>query len=910
MSETAKAQDQATKWHSVDKETVLDKLETSAEEGLTAQEAAERLERYGKNKMPAAKKRSALMRFLAQFNNVLMLMLIGAAVVTALLNYWIDAAVIIAVVLINALIGFIQEGKAAEAIESIKNMLTLHATVVRDAGRQTINAEELVPGDIVMLRPGDKIPADARILKAKNLRVQEAPLTGESTDIYKTPDLVAEDAVLGDRKNMAYSGTMVTAGEATAAVVATGTATEIGKITSMISEVEEMTTPLLQTIDHFGKILSVLILAVAAIFFAFGFLVRDYTVMELLMMVISLVVAAIPEGLPAIITIALAVGVQRMASRNAIIRRLPSVETLGSVNVICSDKTGTLTRNEMTAKTIITAEQTYEIEGSGYKPEGKIYKNEEQVQIGRANGEDGKESGEETALERLLQTIKACNEANVYEGEDGDWKLDGTPTEGSLITLAYKAGLKDFNPKRLDSIPFASERKFSATLNEFDERCYIFVKGGPEKLLEMCRFQLTGDGKKELDYNFWEEQITYMAKRGQRVIAAAYREADKTMVELDEDDVKSSLVLLGLIGIIDPPRDEVPAAIDECKGAGIRVIMITGDHAVTAQAIAAKLGIGSGKKAVTGAEVEEMDDDELAEVAMHRDVFARTDPEHKLRLVKALQANNMRCAMTGDGVNDAPALKRSNIGIAMGIKGSEVTKDASEMILTDDNFASIVNAVEEGRTVYQNIRKTILFLLPTNGAQALVLIAAVLLGIILPITPVQILWVNMVTAVTLALTLAVEPMEEKIMSRPPHQPDEPLLGGYFVWRIVFVSLLIGGISLAAFFTHYTGGENIDLSRTFAVNMLVSGQMFYLLNCRKILGPSLARGFFENKYVFIAVGALLLLQLVFTYAPFMNTLFGTTPITAYQWLPVILGGLAVFIVVEIEKYLSNRLAGPA
>ncbi len=895
MSKTEKTKEKTVKWHCMDAEAVVKELDTSMAEGLAEDEAVKRQEKYGKNKIPDAKKTSALMRFLSQFNNVLMLLLIAAAAASALMALWLDALVIIAVVFIIALIGFIQEGKAKEAIESIKKMLTLQAAVIRESDRQTINAEDIVPGDIIILKSGDKVPADARILKSKNLRVEEAPLTGESTDVNKTPDKIDEDAVIGDRRNMVYSGTMVTYGEASVVVVATGADTEIGKITRMISDEDELTTPLLKKIDHFGRLLSVIILAAAAVFFAFGYFVRDYTVMELFTMVISLVVAAIPEGLPAIITIALAIGVQRMARRNAIIRRLPSVETLGSVKVICSDKTGTLTRNEMTVKTIITADNIYEVSGSGYKPEGKLYKEEEPVDVSR-----------ETVLQRLIQTVKACNESKVYKEDDGEWKLEGTPTEGSLVTLAYKAGLKDFNPRRLDSIPFESERKFSATLNKMDSNRFIFVKGAPEKLLEMCSFQLTSDGNNEIDHDFWKEQITTIAEKGERVIAAAYREVDNSMSGLEEDNVKNSLVFLGVIGIIDPPRDEVVAAIEECKEAGIRVIMITGDHAITAQAIAEKLGIGRGRKAVTGLEIESMDDSELAEAARNNDVFARTDPEHKLRLVKVLQADNLLCAMTGDGVNDVPALKRSNIGIAMGVKGTEVTKDASEMILADDNFISIVNAVEEGRTVYHNIKKTILFLLPTNGAQSLVLMAAVLLGLILPITPVQILWVNMVTAVTLALTLGVEPMEKRIMSQPPRKPDEPILGGYFIWRVAFVSLLIGGISLAVFWVHYMGGQNIDVSRTLAVNMLVSGQLFYLFNCRKILSPSLGSGFFDNKYVFLAVGVLILLQLLFTYVPFMNTLFGTSPITNIQWLLVLLGGLLIFFIVEVEKYFANKL----
>ena len=882
-------------WHGMDADSVVSELGTSLQHGLTTEEVEIRRNKYGKNKLPDSKKRSAFMRFLSQINNVLMLLLIAAAVVTALMGHWIDTAVIFAVVLINAIVGFIQEGKAEEAIGSIRKMLTLQATVIRESKRQTIDAEDLVPGDIVILKSGDKIPADARIVEAKDFKLEEAPLTGESTDISKTPELVEDDAVIGDRKNMAYSGTMVTTGEAAVAVVAIGEDTEIGKITRMISEVNVMTTPLLQKIDRFGKLLSVVILTIAALFFAFGYFIRDYTLVELFMVVISLVVAAIPEGLPAIMTVTLAIGVQKMARRNVIIRRLPSVETLGSVNVICSDKTGTLTRNEMTAKTITTADYFYDVEGSGYKPEGKIHKEEMQVDV-----------IEETVLEQLVRCIRTCNESYVYEDEDGEWKLEGRPTEGSLNTLAYKAGYKDFKPKCIDFIPFESERKFSASLNEHEHKRYVYVNGAPEKILEMCQLQLTEEGNKELDHDFWKDRINSLAERGERVIASAYKEADDSMDSLDESNVKRNLIFLGLTGIIDSPRDEAITAIENCKKAGIRVIMITGDHAITAKAIAEKLGIGNNKKAVTGSEIESMDDSELEEVARNNDIFARTDPEHKLRLVKALQANNLLVAMTGDGVNDAPALKRSNIGIAMGIKGTEVTKDASEMILTDDNFASIVNAVEEGRTVYENIKKTILFLLPTNGAQSFVLMAAVLLGITLPITPVQILWVNMVTAVTLALSLSVEPMEKRIMSQPPRQPDEPILGGYFIWRIVSVSFIIGGISLAAFWAYNSSGQDIDVSRTIAVNMLVSGQIFYLFNCRKILGTSLSRDFFSNKHAFLAVAALVLLQVLFTYAPFMNIFFGTSPIAGFKWLLVLLAGFIIFFIIEGEKYFVNRV----
>ena len=882
------------KWHSIDVDSVLEELKTSADDGLGEDEVKKRLEEYGENKLPEKKGRSALMRFLLHFHNVLIYVLLVAAGITALMEHWIDTFVILAVVIVNATVGFVQEGKAEKALEAIRKMLSLEAMVVRGGKRRKINAEEIVPGDIVQLRSGDKVPADVRIIQVKNFRVEESPLTGESTDVNKTTDPVEENAVVGDRKNMAFSGTMVTYGTATGVVVTTGSNTEIGKITEMISEVEEITTPLLQKIDSFALKLSVFILVFAGSFFAFGYFFRDYELFELFLATIGVVVASIPEGLPAIMTITLAIGVQRMAKRNAIIRRLPSVETLGSVSVICSDKTGTLTRNEMTVKTVLTADDEYEIGGSGYKPEGKIKKNDSEV-----------DAGDEPVLEKLLQCVRACNDAALKKEDNGEWKVDGTPTEGSLIALAYKAGFEDFDPKRIDDIPFESEHKYMATLNDVDGKHIVFLKGAPEKLLEMCDKQLSADGEKDVDHDFWNEKMDGIAERGQRLMAAAYRE-NNSGESIDHEDVESGMIFLGLIGIIDPPRDEVYDAIEECKGAGIRVIMITGDHAITAKAIAKDLGIDDEGKAMSGAELEEMGDDELLDVVMEYNVFARTSPEHKLRLVKALQENNKLCAMTGDGVNDAPALKRANIGVAMGIKGTEVSKDASEMVLADDNFASIVNAVEEGRTVYDNIRKTILFVLPTNGAEALVLIAAIIMGITMPITPAQILWVNMVTAVTLALALAFEPMEQRVMDFPPRDPDEPILGMYFIWRIVYVSALIGGGTLLLYRMMRTGNLDLDTARTIAVNTIVAGQVFYLLNCRKFYETIFSREFFSNIYIFLAIGVLIVLQAIFTYAPFMNTLFETSPIGPNEWMYVLTVGIIVLIVVEIEKITSRKL----
>lgn len=875
---------------------VAERLTTDPGKGLESGEAKKRLDAFGRNEIPKGKKRSAWMRLLLQFHNTLIYVLIAAAVITALMDHWIDTWVILAVVIINALIGFIQEGKAEKALEGIREMLSLEAVVIRNGEKKTIDAEDLVPGDIVQLKSGDKVPADVRLFKTRDFRVEESPLTGESTAVEKKSDPSDEDAVLGDRTSMAFSGTVVVYGKATGIVVHTGSQTEIGRINVMMSEVEEITTPLLQQIERFGKWLSLIILGVTGLFFAFGYFFRDYSLADLFIAVIGLVVASIPEGLPAIMTITLAIGVQRMAARHAIIRRLPSVETLGAVNVICSDKTGTLTKNEMTAQTILTADKEYTVQGTGYQPEGNIMLDGEKV-----------DPEKDRVLWQLMRTIRTSNNAEIAEKE-GKWQLTGTPTEGALLALGYKAGLRDFRPERIDTIPFESDHKYMATLNKVDDDVFIFMTGAPERVLDMCHMQLTSDGEKELDRNYWEKKMEEVAAKGQRLLGAAFSKTDQNRKEIEKDDLEKQKVFLGIIGIMDPPRDEAVEAIRECKAAGVEVKMITGDHLITARAIGKEIGIGDGDKAISGRELEEMSDEELRETVKEYDVYARTSPEHKLRLVTALQENGSLCAMTGDGVNDAPALKKANIGIAMGIKGTEVSKDASEMVLADDNFASIVHAVEEGRTVYDNIRKALLFILPTNGAEALVLMAAILLGIVMPITPAQILWVNMVTAVTLALALSFEPMEDNVMERPPRRTGEPILGKLFLWRIVFVSFLIGGITLAVFNHLLAAGLGEAAARTVAVNTLVAGQLFYLFNCRKIKAPSLGKGFFSNKYAFIAAGALVVLQLFFVFTPFMNTFFDTAPVEAAYWLYPLGAGIVVFTLVELEKFIMLKITG--
>ncbi|TVQ29124.1 MAG: HAD family hydrolase, partial [Spirochaetaceae bacterium] len=796
-------------------------------------------------------------------------------------------------------------GKAEKALEGIKKMLSLEARVTRGGSWSTIDAADLVPGDIVALKSGDKVPADMRLVSVKNLRAEESALTGESDEVEKTTDSAADDAVIGDQKGMVFSGTTITYGEATGVVVATGTNTQLGSINRMMSDVGDKKTPLLRKIDRFGKILAIVIVVLAGAFFAFGLFVRGVDLPEMFLAAISIVVASIPEGLPAIMTITLAMGVQRMARRHAIIRRLPSVETLGAVSVICSDKTGTLTRNEMTVRSVVTVDGVYRVEGAGYAPEGRILR----------DGDDGATVDPDSigddapALRRLVECGVACNNASIRE-EEGTWTLDGTPTEGALIALGYKAGLADFSPKRVDSIPFESDHKYMATLTDADSGRVVFLKGAPERVIDMCDRQYSADGEDSIERSFWTGQVDTIAARGERVIACAYRPADESVSSIDHDDLGSSFVLLGLTGIIDPPRDEVIDAIAECRDAGIRVIMITGDHAATAHAIAQQLGIDADTEPITGADLSSMSDDDLVNAVRDHNVFARTSPEHKLRLVEALQKQHLLCAMTGDGVNDAPALKRADIGIAMGIKGTEVTKEAAEMVLTDDNFASIVHAVEEGRTIYDNIKKTILFLLPANGAEASVIIAAILLGLTLPISPVQILWVNMVSAVTLALSLSVEPMERKVMQRQPREPDEPILGAGFFRRVVFVSLLSGGLTFLAFiFGSGLGAEGGDLAaaRTLAVNMLVVAHAFYLFTCKKLYESSVSVRVFDSKLSLVSIGLLALLQVAFTYVPFMNTLFGTAPIPAIHWLYLAGGGALVFVVVEIEKLVSRKLS---
>lgn len=679
-----------THWHAHSADEVLKRLETSRD-GLGQADVEKRLQQYGRNVLPEARKDPAWLKFLLQFHNVLIYILIAAAVATALMQHWIDTIVILGVVVINAIVGFVQEGKAEKALDGIRKMLSLHAIVHRSGEKKDIDADQLVPGDMVLLESGDKVPADLRLVETRNLKIEESPLTGESLPVTKSTDTLDQGTSLGDRKNMAFSGTMVTSGRGLGVVVGTGAQTEIGKISELMNTVQSLKTPLLRQIDSFGKGLSIVIGVISALFFAIGFWLRDYPFAEITMAVIGLAVAAIPEGLPAIMTITLAIGVQRMAGRKAIIRRLPSVETLGSVTVICSDKTGTLTRNEMTVQSIVMPEAEFTVSGAGYAPEGDI----------SATGDNPAIVPKDSInLKQLLLGISLCNDSDLVQ-RDGQWQVRGDPTEGGLRALQKKAGFAVEGHGRIDAIPFESDHKYMATLNknENDNDRTIWVKGAPERILERCSSQWDASGKRKLDMERWQQTIETIAARGERVLAVACKQVAESMDAIDHDTVAADLCFLGLVGMMDPPRPEAIDAVKACRSAGIRVKMITGDHAKTASAIAKQLGLEAWEEPLTGKELDAMSDEELRQAACKCDVFARTSPENKLRLVEALQANGEVTAMTGDGVNDAPALKRSDVGIAMGVKGTEVTKDASEMVLADDNFATIARAVEEGRTI-------------------------------------------------------------------------------------------------------------------------------------------------------------------------------------------------------------------
>ena len=889
-------------WHDKSIDSVLAELGV-APDGLAASEAQKRLLAAGPNRLPETRRRGMFMRFLLQFHNILIYVLLGCAVITALLGHWADTGVILAVVLVNAVIGLVQEGKAEKAMDAIRGMLAPRATVLRGGVRISIAGELLVPGDIVLLEAGDRVPADLRLLAAHGLSAQEAILTGESVPVEKSIAPVPAPAPLGDRHCMAYSGTLITAGQGKGAVVATGRATEIGRISGLLAEVEMLTTPLLTQMNAFAKWLTLVILLIAGLLLVHSYFFGDQDFATVFMAVVGLSVAAIPEGLPAVLTITLAIGVQAMARRNAIVRRLPAIEAIGSVSVICTDKTGTLTRNEMMVTSVLTAQHCFSLEGYGYEPNGAVWLAEAEVA-----------PGEHAVLDELARAAVLCNDAALRE-HDGGWVVEGDPMEGALLACAGKMGA-DVRAlqaawTRTDAIPFDAAHRFMATLNHDHERhAFVLVKGAPEQILSMCRDQRSASGSVEtLDADYWNAEAEAIAALGQRVLAFAVKAVPPEKTVLERIDLDGTLTLLGMTGMIDPPRREAIEALAACHAAGIRVKMITGDHTSTAAAIGRQIGLQNPEKVLTGSDLDGMDDERLREVVLDCDIFARATPEHKLRLVIALQANGMTVAMTGDGVNDAPALKRADAGIAMGKSGSEAAREAAELVLADDNFASIVAAVREGRTVYDNIKKVISWTLPTSTGEAMTIIMALLLGLTLPVTPMQILWINLITAVTLGIALAFEPTEENTMRRPPRPRNEPLLSGELLWHIVLVSgLFLAGV-FGIFRYAMAQGYSVNLARTFALNTLVVMEIFHLFFIRNIYGTSLTwKAVRGTRVVWLVVIIIAVAQFAITYLPPLQAIFVTESVGLADGLLIVGVGVALFVIVEIEKQIRIRFFG--
>ncbi|WP_459610859.1 cation-transporting P-type ATPase [Corynebacterium urogenitale] len=883
--------------HAHSHEDVLGALGTGPE-GLDAQLVAQRQEEHGPNKLPEPEQETAVQRLLRQFNDPMIYVLIAAAIVTAILGEWIDTGVIVAVVLINAVVGFVQEGKAADALAAIRTMLSPHTDVKREGRWTTIDAAELVPGDLVRLRSGDRVPADIRLAATSSLRIEESALTGESVPADKHTDAVEAEADLGDRSCMAYSGTIVAAGSGRGYVTGTGTKTEIGHITRMLHEVESVDTPLTRSMAKFSSIVAVVCVVLAVVMVIASIILYNFTFAELMMSAIGFAVAAIPEGLPAVMAITLALGVQRMAKRRAITRRMNSVETLGSVTTICTDKTGTLTRNEMTVREVVTLGGHYDVTGTGYAPEGEVLTGEGTVA----------DLNSDPALLRLAVVADLVNDASLERNGD-NWEMSGEPTDGGIKTFAMKSGVDSAAQgwRKQHLLPFDSEYKYMATLCEGNEGPVVLAKGAPDRLLARCTKQLAAHGEvEELDKDGWMSRIEQLGSQGMRVLAAMAKPAEGLNKVRREDVDAGEFTFLGLYGIIDPPRDEVIEAVKLVQGAGVRVRMITGDHVSTAAAIAREVGI-SGDSAMSGAEIEACSDEELRQRVAHTDVFARTSPEHKLRLVQALQANGEVVSMTGDGVNDAPSLKQADVGVAMGIKGTEATKEAADVVLADDNFATIAAAMHEGRTIYDNLRKAIVFMLPTNGAQGLVILIAMLAGMTLPITPLQVLWVNLITAVTLSLSLSFEPSEPGIMNRPPRDPKTPLLNSEAAIRIIYVSLLLGGTAIGAFLYERSQGVDLEAARTIAVNTLVVGQIFFLFASRFFRVSALRAALFTtNPISWLCVAIMLGLQLIFVYTPFMQAMFETTAVGLETWLVPLAVGVVIFAVVEIEKAVRRAV----
>jgi len=881
-------------WHTLGASEVCEILKTSSDAGLDAAEAERRMEAYGPNVLTRRKGKSALVRFLLQLRQPLVLLLVAAGIVTFAIGETVDAAVILGIVMINAAVGYLQESKAIGALEALAGSMTTEALVLRSGRTFHLPAERLVPGDVALLRSGDKVPADLRLLSIRGLRVDESALTGESAPVEKRLDAVAADAVLADRTDMAYASTLVVFGQGAGVVVASGDVTEIGRIATMTAEADELATPLTREIARFSRVLMLAIVFLSVLTFAVGTL-RGETASDMFMAAVALAVGAIPEGLPAAVTVILAIGVSRMAARGAIIRKLPAVETLGGASVICSDKTGTLTQNRMTVRRIYAAGASRDVTGSGYEAAGGI--------------EGG--PGSDAALRMTLLTGLLCNDSRI-EGLGTEARVVGDPTEAALITAARAAGLDPAEAARqtplLDTQPFDSELQFMATLHDQGHGGprLILVKGSAEVVLDRSEAAMAADGRRgPLDRAAVEAEIGRMGGLGLRILAMAVKEVPADVSGLTPGLLAGGFVFTGLEGMLDPPRPEAVAAVAAFHRAGVEVKMITGDHAATATAIARQLGLDRPDGALTGAAIARLSDADLARAVGEVAVFARVAPDQKLRLVKALQSRGKVVAMTGDGGNDAPALKQADIGVAMGLGGTEAAKEAADMILTDDNFATIEAAAEEGRGVYDNLIKFIVWTLPTNLGEGLVILAAVLFGLPLPILPVQILWINMTTAGCLGLMLAFEPKESGIMDRPPRDPDHPILDMAMVGRLVMVGALLLAASFGLYEWELTLGADRAVARTVAVNTFVCIEAVYLFNCRSLSQSIFRQGLFGNGWIVSGALLMLALQLGFTYAPLMHRLFGAAPIGMASWLRIGVAALAAFFLVELEKAVRRR-----
>ncbi|MDB6151749.1 MAG: ATPase, P-type (transporting), superfamily, subfamily [Chthoniobacteraceae bacterium] len=884
-------------WHQASAEEVLQWTGVQVETGLSAGEIKSRRNQYGPNVVSARPGVPAWLKFLRQFNQPLIYILIVAIGVTAFLGEWVDSAVISGVVLVNAIFGFLQEAKAEKAIEALAGMIVTEITVRRDGRPQRIHSEALVPGDVVLLQAGDCIPADLRLVRMKSLQVDESALTGESLPVFKHCDPLPPETMLADRRNLAFAGTLVTAGQGEAIVWATGDRTEAGNIARLISSATETSTPLTKKIKQFSKLILWVILGLAAATFVIG-VIRGERAVEMFMAAVALAVGAIPEGLPAAVTVVLAIGVSRMAKQKAIIRKLPVVETLGSTTIICSDKTGTLTENQMTVREIFAGGRFFEVTGSGYAGDGEI----------RIAGAP-QEIANHPPLAESLRAGVLCNDAQIVRGGDGRLKVQGDPTEAAMLVAAEKGGLLPAalhkESPRMDVIPFESEQMFRATLHDAPTGRVIYKVGAVERLLDRCADTLDEHGEiTPLDKTAVHDAVAQMAARGLRVLAFVRLHVESHHAKLNPGDVAAGFTFLGLQGMIDPPRPEAIVAVRRCQEAGIAVKMITGDHLITARAIAAQIGIIGDEKeeGLTGGELEKISDADLPAIAERTAVFARVAPEQKLRLVRALQSRGHIVAMTGDGVNDAPALKQADIGVAMGISGTDVAKGAAAMVLMDDNFASIEAAVEEGRGVFDNLTKFIVWILPTNLGEALLLITAIALGLPLPALPLQLLWINL-TDTILGLPLTLESKEADLMRRPPRNPAQPLLTLALVMRTGLVSLIMLGGGLGLFLWELRVEQaGLTAARTALVNVIVIIEAVYLFNCRSLNHSVFSLGLFSNRWAVAGSLTMIAVQLLFTCTPLMNKLFHSAPISGGCWLRIFGIAAVVFITVELEKWM--------